>query len=323
MDKFFVFFTKGEKGLYFSNGRKMFFPDRDFKDAREGLAEVHINVGKDKGTYAFVSGKMIDNTPINMSELEAYCLDNNICDVHRLILLESEDTSDVLYACIRHGACDMTMLYQSEDGLKVCFELQQRGDTEKYLFKNVQRAVANWKSYSDESEFLKLLACRNAEEVTKDEVMELLVRINYVGFDNTTCVYDNKYIAIIGFGAYIKSKGKMVAMSSDIISKVKQTKSFMISAQEVKDFMYDHNISRYHGRNDIVVDLPVKAFDENFNVKVFNSSVFKMLYLNGVFNNMVLESAEEIKKARMHYGRHCTTQRQIDELRKLSPKNYL
>lgn len=59
---------KGDRGLFISNGNKLLFPDRSWKDAREGFAK-DIEITLDKGTYAFVRGKMMDTLPITLDDI--------------------------------------------------------------------------------------------------------------------------------------------------------------------------------------------------------------------------------------------------------------
>lgn len=60
---------RGERGLFISNGNKLLFPDRSWKDAREGFAR-DIEVVLDKGTYAFVRGKMLETPQIELSDIQ-------------------------------------------------------------------------------------------------------------------------------------------------------------------------------------------------------------------------------------------------------------
>lgn len=59
---------KGDRGLFISNGSKLLFPDRSWKDAKEGFA-YDVEITLDKGTYAFVRGKMLQTTPIGVEDL--------------------------------------------------------------------------------------------------------------------------------------------------------------------------------------------------------------------------------------------------------------
>lgn len=59
---------KGERGLFIANGNKLLFPDKSWKDAREGFAR-DVEIVYDKGTYAFVRGKMLDTLPIDVSDV--------------------------------------------------------------------------------------------------------------------------------------------------------------------------------------------------------------------------------------------------------------
>lgn len=60
---------KGERGLFIANGNKLLFPDKSWKDAREGFAR-DVEIVYDKGTYAFVRGKMLDTLPIDVSDVD-------------------------------------------------------------------------------------------------------------------------------------------------------------------------------------------------------------------------------------------------------------
>lgn len=51
--------VKGDKGLRLSDGKRFYFPVRDFKEAREGFIK-DVVVVKDMGTYAFIKGEMVE-----------------------------------------------------------------------------------------------------------------------------------------------------------------------------------------------------------------------------------------------------------------------
>lgn len=59
---------RGDRGLFIANGNKLLFPDRSWKDAREGFA-YDVEIVLDKGTYAFVRGKMLETLPIELDNL--------------------------------------------------------------------------------------------------------------------------------------------------------------------------------------------------------------------------------------------------------------
>lgn len=59
---------RGDRGLFIANGNKLLFPDRSWKDAREGFA-YDVEIVLDKGTYAFVRGKMLETQPICVNDL--------------------------------------------------------------------------------------------------------------------------------------------------------------------------------------------------------------------------------------------------------------
>lgn len=59
---------KGDRGLFIDAGGKLFFPDRSWKDVREGFAK-DVKIVKDKGTYAFVTGTMLDVADIQLTSV--------------------------------------------------------------------------------------------------------------------------------------------------------------------------------------------------------------------------------------------------------------
>lgn len=50
---------KGERGLFYSDGNRIYFPDWRWKDAKVGLF-TDMKITKDKDSYAFITGKMVD-----------------------------------------------------------------------------------------------------------------------------------------------------------------------------------------------------------------------------------------------------------------------
>lgn len=67
MEVFFI--QKGERGLVIDGGGKLLFPDRSWKGAREGFA-TDVKITKDKDTYAFVSGRMLDIADIDIYDID-------------------------------------------------------------------------------------------------------------------------------------------------------------------------------------------------------------------------------------------------------------
>lgn len=64
-----AFILRNERGLFISDGEKIYFPDRSFKDAEVGLVR-NLKVTKDKGTYAFVTGEMVRGVKFSDGEKE-------------------------------------------------------------------------------------------------------------------------------------------------------------------------------------------------------------------------------------------------------------
>lgn len=319
MDKFFVFFSKGEKGLYFSNGKKMFFPDRGFKDAKVGLAEVYVGIGKDKGNYAFVSGKMIEELPINMSELETYCLGK---EIHRLFFMNSEN-EEPIYAFLSLKDGGVILLHQSKNGLEVCFETHDDNNEEMYLAKNLRLALDDWVNTVSGSDLLHKLVCMNAQEVSHDDVLERLIGYGYTWSITNATVYDNKYVFLSDGNILIKVKDDFISADSEVILELRKEKSFEVNDKEVKDFMLSNNIAIGYDHSSVTFKKSIRAFDEVFEVEVFNNKCFRMSHLDTSFKGDVIKSAEHINGVRKQYGKVCKTQQQIAELQKLSPKNYL
>lgn len=59
---------RGSRGLFLSDGNKIYFPDRSFSDADEGFVK-NIKVVKDKGTYAFITGEMVRDVAMSDDEI--------------------------------------------------------------------------------------------------------------------------------------------------------------------------------------------------------------------------------------------------------------
>lgn len=60
---------KGERGLFFSDGKRIYFPDRCWEDAKAGYFS-DMKITKDKDTYAFITGKMIDDVFIKENSVD-------------------------------------------------------------------------------------------------------------------------------------------------------------------------------------------------------------------------------------------------------------
>ena len=170
MKKFLAFFSRGKKGLYFSDGRKLYFPDKDFKDVTKGLAEVYVDIGKDKGNYAFVKGNMIEPEYIDMKVLANFLAEKNITGK---ITLLCDDIRRPLYvfAMTKEGHI---LVRQLDGKIEICFE-SDNSCIEDIYFSNSFRDIINRWDYAVTKyvEDIEDVMVVKAKELSKEDVLVL------------------------------------------------------------------------------------------------------------------------------------------------------
>lgn len=312
---FLAFFEENEKGLFYSDGKRIYFPDRKFMSATRGLARVDITNDKEK--YAFVCGEMVKSLSINDEVLVKFCIEKNILDIS---LLNRKD-SECEYAILRSDTGFIYFVYQDEEGLKVAFEFDGTSVESAY-----QRRFFNgldWRFCPASSSVISKILFLRSERVTHDEVMELLVNTYYENVmhtgEDTYTVYTDRLINIRGT-YYVKSKDSFQRVVNIPIDKT--WSKYTVTVDEVRDFMIKNNIS-LSGMSSPTVTRYIHAFDTNFDITCFSSSAFKMKYLGmDVYADKVKQDAEMMESARKQYGKYCGA-KQISELQKLMPRKYL
>lgn len=312
---FLVFLEKSKKGLFYSDGKRIYFPDRKFVSATRGLAKVDITNDKDK--YAFVCGEMMQSLPINDDDLAKFCVENEILDIS---LLSRED-SEYEYAVLRSKTGLVYFVYQNEDGIQIAFEFD--GTSTESMYQRKFFNGLNWRFTPASSSVVSKIMFSRSECVTRDEVMELLVNTYYENAmhtgEDTYTVYADRLVDIRGT-YYVKLKGIFRRVVNIPIDKT--WSKYTVTADEVRDFMIKNNIS-LSGMGSPTVTRYIRAFDTSFDITCFSSSAFKMKYLGmGAYVDKIKHDAEMMESARKQYGKYCGA-KQISELQKLMPRRYL
>lgn len=272
MEVFFI--QKGERGLVIDGGGKLLFPDRSWKGAREGFA-TDVKITKDKDTYAFVSGRMLDIADIGIYDID-------ICDDCASYWQGEVNGSKYILeysANLRANNYRIFVRVQNEDGYSTeRVSLPNKGyktknyllehakpvDVDELLFSHAKElSFESDKQYANEMfKFLRRLYKDSI--VTGREPLELEIRVYessllLVKFSDKYYHYDKhqiySYVGELGKGEF---KRVRIYCDTDQIWE----KSGTLDLEELEGMAYDYGVSL----NSSMLD---RAFDSRLTCHVF------------------------------------------------------
>ena len=326
--------VEGEKGLYYTDGHKFYFPDRRWKGAREGFA-TNLQVTVDKGNYAFITGEMIEPAQFDVSDSIAKSFKFFISSNSSNKFINSESISDTIMVGQWNGYTILRLseIYyiKTKEGVVPfisCNSYSQHRD----LFSKL-----NLKSFN----LAEFILSNDLFKVSDNDVLDICINIQAVtGFyykeiSKEISIYNNSLfeaITEVGYRRYyifdMESDTLVQLMGiniSNLVENIKLDKNY---------FSWDF-ISKYCMNNFIllkgnlslepVVTAYVDVFNTVLEVKCFNGKVFKSA-IRDKYIDEVTKSWNEFKKNRVKLSSVLSKkqlQAYLSDLAKLTNKGVL
>lgn len=333
MFKDYIALIKSEKGLVYSDGTKPYFPNRTFKDARVGIVR-NPHVDKDKGTYAFISGEMIDTEPLTDDDILSFIRDNNMsCNAITRGVLTGSETQLCFIRC-NDSVETEHLIFKSNGVVKVLVSVDMYSD--KFVIRAFNSiyysmvGIENNRREGGDNLTTLLLKVRfdNSDEVTREQAFEVGINLfSKFSSDNSIKVVNNRLIVSNSKIVYFKNGVKFEEPAVYFQLVDNKDVSYVISNEEIENFLIENHITPcyYSGdRNGKLVSAKKRVFNEELVVTMFPSDEFKLSDLNDeLLVSQVTKSFEELDNFRKRVGKHCTSRELIMEMRKLTAKNIL
>ena len=328
----FYFLVRGDRGLYYSDGKRTYFPDRSWKEAREGIF-TDMEITRDKETYAFIRGTMVDLEYISLKE----AFENTSYD------------RDMYYREVKFGGSNLIVKYQFSD---YTFIFKSGG---KVIVSNLNTmdAPKNRADYVDK--FLSEIYRRGTSVVVPLELIsgELTVRTE----DNTfllSCIrilhslnrrhllgrvdvkefrlLERDLILVDNVSRYGIQEQYIFSMVGDYepqlvvqASKFSGVKTVaVLSYKELEDYCVSHYI--YVGgifSKGLTITHTLRFDNDKYDITAWNGSTYTFELEESSTKKAIVQSFEELKAAQKSIGKYCRTPQAIEKLRGLNPKPWL
>lgn len=307
---------KGSKGLYLSDGKKLYFPDRSFTDAEMGFVR-NAKVVKDKGTYAFITGEMVRNVPMT---------DSTICD----IMVEYGEDAYAFFQGKLLGT-DVVVKYSKGSGEKPLVFI----DGERFCrleFVDEQYWVRENFCSLDKSLGTVISWLKDSNKCSTDELFLALVKLYAENswVEDSVSIFDGKVINLLGSNTFYKcsAMGKNMQRVTAYSDKTRDEiidyclgcgETICVSRQDVCDWAKEHCIAfvNWGGYKNGTV-----RFDSWFNGNKVGVVMFGGEYLTlenfreNYTREVVHKSVETFESTLKRFGKMCTS-RTIPELSKV------
>lgn len=343
MDNKIYALVQGEKGLYYTDGVRIYFPDRKWTEAKLGFfTDLHITIEKDK--YSFISGKMIETLPLSSEtffenkpfKLSSQYFYKLLGDT--MVIIEKDCNGNwSAYVNTRNGIQEV---FYTEDYvlgyMHMYKEHYRRNCFTDVLFKDRQ-------SIDITSQIRSWYA--NNCKLTEDKFMEACIRLisrpefwyrDIINFR----LYDDSFIVV----NYIvnhsmlrdKEKSQLVFVYSnscgldevnnvDVEALGKVTK--ILTKDEVDDFCVKNHICVGYGHdtdfNSNVVEHTFSGFNTEVTVYAWEGSKFTTSMLNDKDTIDTIEASFSRLQAMVKRIGKCCSGKMIQELQKFNPRPWL
>lgn len=329
---------QGEKGLYYTDGVRIYFPDRKWTEAKLGFfTDLHVTIEKEN--YSFISGKMIETLPLSMETFfEAQPFKLTSTYYNQLI-------GDTMVVVEKDVQGNWTVFANTVDGVKAVFFTDdyitgytrmekihyRRNCFTDVMFRHNQKVDTTaqkkaWYSSNcvlDESGIMT--AC-----IRIRSLVEMLYR-QFIDFK----VYDNTFVVVKSQHKYCDEPseftfvydGREIIELSDVNTKALGKLTKTISAEELEKFAVDNHICFGYGerteRYDDIVSTELKALGVELTIYGWRGSEFTMDKLQNADKVAFIEkSYSELQATVKRVGKSCTG-RLVQELQKLNPRPWL
>lgn len=336
----FYLLLEGQKGLYHTNGAKMFFPDRKWTDAKAGFfTDLHETVQKD--TYSFITGKMLETLPLTADvffETQPFKLTSTYFSLQigdaEAIVEKDCHANWTVFVNTKEG---VQSVYFVDDFIQGVYRMERthyhRNCFTAELFKNKKLLDTTAQQKAWYFEFCQLdddkimTAC-----VRIRSMVEMLYRTYYDFkiYDNTFIVVKSQYkyessVAPSEYTFVFDGKNIIELSAVNVKSLGKLTK--VINNDELEKFIVDNHICLGFGDRSIeyhdIVYTTLKALGVELTLYAWCGGDFTMDKLQDAEKVAFIEkSYEELKATTKRVGRYCSGGL-INDLQKLNPRPWL
>lgn len=324
----YILIVKGDKGLYYSDGKKFYFPDKtSFKDATEGVA-VHCHITKDSGNFVFFTGEMLNRHIVSATDADiSKYLDNNMPTDYTVERVKIAGIDAIRF--INFSTC-MKLLIKL-DNVEDLVEIYMTDFTDEdrsrimIQFGNISQCQDITNNFVIERMF------RDAEDLTFNDIRVLQIRANASNLEGyKCCLLDNK-VLLAQYASYpsvyykIDDKFARLDLYSTkyddfAIGHVKKD----LSNVDLKEFMLDNCIRDSFYSKESISKESVTVFGQQFDYLCFNSSSItsELLNPNSEEYSKVQKSFNDLDEIKRRYAKNCSRS-MISELHKLSKMELL
>lgn len=332
--------VQGEKGFYYTDGVKIYFPDRRWKDAKLGFfTDLQVTVEKDR--YSFISGKMIETLPLSSEtffETQPFKLSSQY--FYKLfgdtMVIIEKDCNGYWSAYVNTNN-GIQEVFHTEDYIlgfdRMGKEHYRRNCFTDVLFNDrqpldVTTQVKSW--YANN--------CKLSDEMFMEACIRLSSKAQFWGKNITDFkLYDDTFIVLTYTSSYLKNeKLQFVYVYSnscdldeiynvDIKTLGKVTK--ILTKDAIEDFCIKSHICigiGYHtdfNRN--VVENTFIGFDTEVTVYAWAGSEFTMSMLNDKDTVDIIEASfSRLQATVKSIGKYCSS-KNIQELEKFNTRKWL
>ena len=333
--------VQGEKGLYYTDGVRIYFPDRKWTEAKLGFfTDLHVTVEKD--TYSFISGKMIEALPLSAEtffETQPFKLSSVYC--YKLLgdtmMIIEKDCNDYWSAYIN-----------TKDGIKQVFHTEDYVLGFMHMYKEHYRrncftdVLFKDRQAVDTSAYIKTYYVDNCK-LDKDRFMEACIRLcSRVEFWHRKVIdfklYNDTFIVVTYNGDFVYNRDEIfttmyVYDNNELHSitgvdvKTLGNSGIKLTRDEINNFCIEKHICLGYGHDtDIDENLVMRVFsglEVEVTVYAWCGSKFKMDFLNNEDVVKVIDSSfEKLKATVKRVGKSCTG-RLVNELQKFNVRPWL
>lgn len=312
------FLIQNKNGLFTSDGRKVYFPDRRNKfELTVGVARCIVS--KDFDKYGFLIGEMASNVGRLCNAVEAGKVNlNNVLSLYKIgeyeYWIEQGDDCLKRYCIFVDGkVVDLNSFNYTAT------------TTQRY---NVSDFYYNLRSQSEnEVDTLRSIKVKyvdniisNLKKVTRDTLLECIVRSLTVRFPESIKLYNDKIVAIEDFysTSYYYCDGKDLVSIPSI-----STEGMMVQdlTDEIEKIILDYNLVITSSSDALgIVRRGISCFNETVEVCLLSNKYFRFKQPQGVVD-ILEKSKQDVLAFKKRVGKYVT-KNNMSELQKLNLKDW-
>lgn len=313
----YVFLIENNRGLYTSDGTKVYFPDKMNKfELTRGLAKVVVS--KDFGNYGFICGEMLQNVGTLEDAVKAGKVD--LSSVDYLAQLNGQE-----YWVCNSAEDTLPTWHAYVDGEVITFEFNRDSDKDIHNYESFVREVM-WKSTNDvnlhvfKQRYVDLIIKDLPEITDMNKLYEIIIR-SLSSFPKSIKIYGGKvvicdYGSLVGNYKYYIKEGSLVVVYSGIDTSGMSVKDV---TEDIKKIILDYNLVINNYDRDIVTH-KFYCFDKCIDVDFLSTHDFTFEKYELV-KDKLMRSRQKFEEFKKCVGK-MINKNNLDELQKLNISKY-